>query len=250
MTHQEATIKAVKLLRLAQSSNENEAALAMSRAQELIDRHKLTNLSLDLDTENPPEDIINFTHDPLDEGSAARATWRWRLALGIASTNQCKLYGYGKRLILVGRPSDATAVRYLYGWMVREIERLAAAKCAGCGRTFWNNFRIGAANAVRDRLVEHQQETFAAVKNEAAAESQGSTLALVRVNNAIAKLDKRMDEVRDWTKKNIKLVKVTRSQGRNDPTARELGYAAGKTIPLRHAAGALANPTKQLQGAV
>lgn len=242
MTYQEATIKAVKLLRLAQSSNENEAALAMTRAQELIDRHKLTGLSLDMDTENPPEDIIHFTHDPLDP--EAHATWKHRLAISLCYHNQCRVYRSSGKLIIVGRPSDATTVRYLYGWMTREIDRLAAAKCAGCGRTYWNSFRIGAANCVSDRLAEQRDATIASVKVE--AELQGSTMALVRVNNAIAKMDARLDEVNTWTKRNLKLRTVTR-QSRINSTAREMGYAAGKTISLRPAAGSLINSTKRLQ---
>lgn len=241
MTHQEATIKAVKLLRLAQSSNEHEAALAMARAQELIDRHKLENLSLDYDTENPPEDIVNFTQDPLEQGTTL-STWKHRLATGLAKNNQCKAYSNGSKLILLGRPSDVTTVRYLYAWMTREIDRLAEENCKGCGRSFWNNFRIGAVESVRDRLAAQQEATIATVKAEA-----GSTLALVRVNNAIAKLDQRMNEVNSFAKKHLKLRTVTR-YSQMDPSARALGRAAGETIPLRPAAGSLINSTKRLQG--
>ena len=197
MTNQEATIKAVKLLRLAQSANEHEAALAMSRAQELIDRHKLTNLSLDMDTENPEEDILNFPQDPLESNYAS---WKGRLAMGLSRNNQCKVYTSSGKIIIIGRPSDATAVRYLYAWMIREIARIAEKTCAGCGRVFWNNFRTGMVETVVRRLDEQRKATFAAVQREAVEPGSG-TMELMQVNTAIAKMDARLASVEAWSKK-------------------------------------------------
>jgi maltoporin len=126
--------------------------------------------------------------------------------------------------------------------MVREIERLARDKCAGCGRTFWNNFRLGAAAAVVERLDAQRKATCEAVKVEAQA---AGSLALVRVNSALAKLDARMADVNTWQKKHVQLQK-TYSRATVDPSARALGREAGKSIRIQPPAGSIGNRTLQL----
>lgn len=169
MNHAEALEKAKKLLRLSQSSNPHEAALAASRAQEIIDRFKIESISLELDDKNaaqmPDEPIKDFRADPLDDSGRAE-TWKYRLASEIAKQNQCKLYSC-RGICIIGRPSDATAVRYLFAWLSREIDRLANAHCAGYGRNYFNNFRIGAAETVARRLAEQKQSTLDTIRAEA-----------------------------------------------------------------------------------
>jgi hypothetical protein len=171
MNHTEALEKAKKLLRLAQSDNPNEAALAASRAQEIIDRFKIEKFALEFEDNKPAapdEPIKNFAGDPLDDSGRAE-TWKIRLAMELAKQNQCKIYSSGG-LCIIGRPSDATAVRYLFAWLTREIDRLAREHCAGYGRNYWNNFRIGAADTVARRLAEQAEATRTAVRREATAE--------------------------------------------------------------------------------
>lgn len=169
MNHNEALEKAKKLLRLSQSSNPHEAALAASRAQEIIDRFKIEKFTLEFDEAAPAPDepIHNFAGDPLDNSGKAD-TWKIRLAQMIAKQNQCKLY-LNRGICLIGRPSDAAAVRYLFAWLSREIERLAQDHCAGYGRNYFNNFRIGAAETVATRLQEQAEATRQAVRAEAKA---------------------------------------------------------------------------------
>jgi hypothetical protein len=95
MTHQQAIEKAVKLLRLAQSCNPHEAALAASRAQEIMDRHKLEGLSAEYNTDalnrKPEEPIRDFKADLMDPGTQSE-TWKGRLAATVAAVNECKVY--------------------------------------------------------------------------------------------------------------------------------------------------------------
>lgn len=247
MTHQEAIEKAVKLLRLAQSSNQHEAALAASRAQEIMDRFKLEGLSADYATDapKPSEPIKDFCADLMDPGTQVE-TWKARLASVVAKVNECKIYIRKTRNIryeitagfaIVGRASDAQTVRYIYSWLSHEVDRLAGIHCAGYGRTFFNNFRIGAVEAVCDKLEAARKATEATMKQEAVATGIG--MALVRVQNAIATRDKQLAEVEDWTKANLKLKKAPRTTYTADPTARQLGRRAGETINVR--------PRQQLQ---
>jgi len=240
MNHEEAMAKAVKLLRLATSSNANEAALAASRAQEIIDRYKLGSLSLDYNGSAAQEPIKDFGFDPLDPDSKRHASWRTRLASSIAKNNQCKVYLQGGRgtLGIVGRPSDVSAVRYLFSWMLREVEALVKRDCPGTGKMWTNNYRIGVVETVAKRLAEQHDETQAAVKAEAAADA-GNPMALVRVNSAIAKLEAQLGEVNDWAKKNMKLRNCSGGGGRFDDSARNAGRRAGHEVRMRPTSGSI-----------
>lgn len=246
MTYQEAIEKAAKLLRLATSSNPHESALAASRAQEIIDRYKLTDVSADLSGSQPDEPIRDFGADPLDCGRKLDR-WRWYLFLGIADGNQCKGYLSNKGgIAIVGRPSDVNTVRYFYTWLTREVNRLADRDCTGYGRTYRNNFRLGVVDTVRQKLKAQFAETIAKVKQEAAeadalqlAAGDTSSMALVRVNSAVARIERRTVEVASWMKKNLNLHSSRRSSGAYDPGARSAGRAAGNEIRMRPSAGGL-----------
>lgn len=63
MTH-EALAKAAKLLRLAQSSNPHEASLAAAKAQDIMDRFKLSGADIQLDGSKPAENVMHCPQDP------------------------------------------------------------------------------------------------------------------------------------------------------------------------------------------
>jgi hypothetical protein len=241
MTYEEALSKAVKLLRLSQSSNPNEAALAASRAQEIIDRYKIESVALNYAQANgerkPDEPIKDFKDDPLDAGSRKIAKWSWRLFLVIAKPNGCKGYranaGTGE-LAIVGRPSDVAAVRYLYGWLKQEVNRLAARDCVGNGRSYSDNFRNGVVDTIGKRIAEQHAETRQAIRHEIVAgelPEEQKRMALVRVEQAIASIEERAEEVTDWMKSNLHLASGRISGSRQyNPSARAAGQAAGREI--------------------
>jgi hypothetical protein len=239
MTHTEALDKIRKLLRLAQSSNVHEAALAASRAQEIMERFKIEALTVeyDADTKAPDEPIKDFGIDPLD---AKHETWRSRLASALARENQCKVYlGRGARHLnvsLIGRPSDVSTVRYFYAYLVREIERLAARDCAGTGRTYWNNYRIGAVAEISTRLYEQRKATRAEMRAEVETQADSSR-ALIVLDSALAKLDARRDDVEKWAKQNLNLRSSGGGGSAYHGSAREAGRAAARSINLRPGGG-------------
>lgn len=238
MTHTEALEKAAKLLRLATSSNPHEAALAASRAQEIMDRFKLSADAVngaggEIKTDEP---IADFRHDPLERASKVDR-WKSWLAMEIAKGNQCKVYLAGG-LCLIGRPSDVQTVRYLFSWMAREIERLAARDCAGCGRTYWNNFRLGAVETVARRLRESAVKTVETVKAEAVAE--GGESALVIVEKSAALMVKRALDVEIWTKQKYPhMRRGSSSRSTYNGGARDAGRRAGGEVRIGGAQGAL-----------
>lgn len=250
MTYEEAIAKAGKLLRLATSSNPNEAALAAARAQEIIDRYKLGNVTLNYEEQHqaPDEPIKDFADDPLNAGNGIVQRWAWSLFLAIAKGNQCKGYAAVNRggIAIVGRPSDVATVRYFYNYLKREVDRLTAQNSVGYGRSWCNNFRLGVVDTIRVKLQEQYKATVAAVKQEATLAIGDATLALVRVNNAIAIMEKREQEVEDWVETNLKLTSGSRSRSSYDPTARARGREAGQSIRITSARGALGSGVKQI----
>lgn len=233
MTHTEAIQKAAKLLRLATSSNPHEAALAASRAQEIIDRHNLDAAGLEGLADQPSaEPIRNFFDDPLDAAKSDR--WRCGLALVLAEANQCKVILHGGRLCLIGRPSDVSTIRYFYAMLCAEVERIASAQCAGNGRTFWNNFRLGMVETIGQRLKVQKAATVEAVRAEAAS----NPYALQIVEKSVAVIQQRAVEVEKWTKQNVPNLRAGRSSRTTyDGDARAQGRAAGHNVRL-HRPGA------------
>lgn len=240
MNHTEALEKVKKLLRLAQSANQHEAALAASRAQEIIDRYKIEKFALEYEenAKAPDEPIKDFGIDPIDNASA---TWKYRLAHVIARENQCKVYTSGRALNLIGRPSDVATVRYLYAWLSREVDRLAGMHCTGCGRTYYNNFRNGCVDTISERLHQQRKQTVEAVKSEAAGSH-----ALMVIESALANQQKQMAEVQQWAKTHMDLRTGKSSAGRSDFSARLAGRQAGQSINLNPAAGKLHSTRKSL----
>ena len=247
MTYEEALQKAVKLLRLSQSSNPNEAALAAGKAQEIIDRYNIESVALDMasgDKPQPDEPIKDFGFDPLDAGTRKISTWSWRLFVGISQSNGCKGYltrNNGGGIAIVGRPSDVQTVRYFYAWLKQEVERLAQRDCRGTGRTWANNYRNGVVDTIKIRLKAQRKETQATVTKEIldALPAEQRHLALVRVNNAIAKVAEREQQTASWMGANLKLRNTSSGSSAFDPSARAAGQKAGHEIRIKPAAAQL-----------
>lgn len=239
MNINEAREKVAKLLRLSKSENPNEAALAASRAQEIMDRFKIESMSLEYEQTGAiknDEPINIFEHDPLDPGTGKRSVWKGRLAVVISRLNQCKVYTNGGAIVIVGRPSDVSTVRYLYAWMVREITRITDRDCAGCGRTYYNNFRNGAVDTISAKMNEASKATVKTVKLEAVSQH-----ALMVVETSIAMREQQLAEVEFFTAAKVPGLRKITTYSRNDVSARDAGRKAAREINLRPAAGSLRN---------
>jgi len=249
MTDSVILAKVQKLLRLATSSNANEAALAAAKAQELIDKHQLAEALLALDSAEPTkglddEPIVDFekADAPLDRQKRLDR-WRCGLASVIARQNGCRIYYSGSDIALVGRASDAETVRYLYGYLSREVERLTTEHGQGMGRTWRNNFRLGVVDTISNKLWEQRRKFESETRAEARAE--GST-ALMRVDRALANIDKRGETVKDWMKQNMKLYASSGSAAAYNPNARARGREAGKSISVGGSHRSLTSAAKKL----
>jgi hypothetical protein len=234
-----------KLLELSKSSNVNESAAAFAQAQKLMSRHNISSLML----ETPGEVDEPVGHELL-YADGRLAMWMGSLAVGMCGVNQCSPYraGGSNQLWIVGRTSDAQTVRYLYSYVVNEIKRLCQRESdlrGNPGVQWRNDFCIGAANVVVERLKEAARQARAEMRQEAdASDTLGNGVALVRVNSALARIDERRAEVDQWLKKNLKLKKSHYYRYGHNADGRMAGRRAGERIDLNGASKGLGSGSR------
>jgi len=258
MTQQEILKKVKKLLALSQSDNANEAAQAAARAQELLDKYQLSRNLLDIDAADDEdragddEPIFDFSSKgaPLDDPGTKMPRWRGSLATVVCRANSCRAYQETyyigtkakTRIAIVGRPSDVEKVRYLHAFLVREVKRLVDRDGQGCGITWRNNYCIGVVDTIRRELKLSKSRAADKLRRDAG----GDMFALVRVDKALARLEKRSADVDAWVEANLKLGSVSGSSARGHWGARQAGQRAGKEIRMGGARGALGSGRKAL----
>src|SRR5689334_15056227 len=154
-----------KLLALTASQNPNEAALAASKAQELLFRHNLSMAMVEAATEGGNS---AYVADRFDSGGWM--DWRRRLLAAVARNNFCRGVSYqGTRDVgIVGEPHNVLVVKHLYAFLVRELMRLAeleAAEQPGLSpddaRSWKRSFFQGAVRTIAHRLTEQRQRDVA-----------------------------------------------------------------------------------------
>jgi hypothetical protein len=175
--------KIKKLFALAAhpSTNVNEAAAAAGRAQALLFANKLSMAEIEVNGGKPAEAVGQLN---LDARGKAHIKWKASLMSAVGRGCYCKvIQSVGLRndkgeticrLMIIGKPSDAQTVQYLYTYLVSEIERLCASLCWGMGATYENSFRLGAVAAIYQRFTEQRTE------QERANAPVGSALAVIK----------------------------------------------------------------------
>ena len=143
------------LLALAGSPNEYEAALAMMRANQLLTKYNLNMAELQAGEFIPS----GMTHEILEVKCTLR-DWHRALVCGVADHCLVKPIRSGSRYMLVGTPTNIAALRMLFAWVLRQLQRISLASTiehVGRGKraTKWRNrFCMGAALRISARLNE------------------------------------------------------------------------------------------------
>ena len=237
MSRSDAVRKITALLRLAErGGTSEEAASAAAMAQALMDKYEIESAALALDgaPEEPEESPMDSGDTPGGslEQSGRLERWRVALARALVNVNGCFLYTSrrnGKKTIeIVGRPSQAETVRYLYGWLTKEVERLRESHGKGLGPVWRREFSEGVVDTLRERLKGQRAKTL----DEMRAAATTST-ALVRINSAVAKVETYGREAMIYARSKHSFRSGGGSYGgqRND-SARGAGRAAGHGVPL------------------
>jgi hypothetical protein len=180
MKNREAIIEKIKkLLRLAKSSNEHEAALAAARAQELLAKHNLDESEFS-DRELPKEAAISYT-----DTVKKPASWVYLLASSVAGAFDCGyFFRTDGRMCFVGVDIDHEIASYTFSYLYRTIGRLACqfmAKSQQRRLTLKGkkkvrlSYCLGAASVVSRKLKDQHEQTPI------------TTMALVPVKEALIK---------------------------------------------------------------
>ena len=158
--------KVEKLLALARSTNEHEAALAMQKANELIVKH---NLNLAESAEGVMTER-RYRRAVISRGR--KCIHGWQRAIGLilrdffyvrlvlANTYDPVLDERHKTIELFGRPENVAVAEYCYHFLERELATLwQQRRKSGLkgGLTGKNSYYLGVLNGFRQRLLATQQ---------------------------------------------------------------------------------------------
>lgn len=112
-----------KLLALANSSNEHEAALAASHAQRLLSEHNLA--MADITSEQKPQSADKV------EATVSKTLPKWvrHLSAGVCTAFDCQAIHHPAigKMIFVGVGADAQVAAYTFAYLDRTVRRLCSS---------------------------------------------------------------------------------------------------------------------------
>jgi hypothetical protein len=210
-----------KLLALAQSDNANEAALAASRARELMVQHAISEAQL-TPSEREPIETEGFQMQ-----TRRIPHWEALLAYVLAPSFFCRaFYTKGSDIYVVGRKSDREALIATFWYLRNEIKKMSDRAWASKpsdfnvhGKTWKTGFNEGCVRTIKERLGQDQAALVAG--------NTGTALVLVQ----------RLQETDSWVKENMKLRKSLAKRTVNASGYNE-GRVAGNALNLSKRAGA------------
>lgn len=160
MPEQEHVIDLIKkCLALSESPNEHEAAAALAKAQELLQKYNLQMADVNgrLDKEGG-EQLINF---PL-KFEKELSDWKVRLIHFIAINNFCTVIDGGKTIHILGRKTNIQAVLEMGLWVTNQVDSMAfiaTVSYSGAHKmAYRNSFILGILNTIYHRLEEQRRQ--------------------------------------------------------------------------------------------
>ncbi|MFH7320503.1 SprT-like domain-containing protein [Desulfurivibrio sp. D14AmB] len=161
------TVRVEKLLALAASANEHEAALAMAKAGELMRKHNLQRLSPAAD----PPPLDHYDYLVIDSGRQRRAAHHNHLAAILSDFFYVKTVSYQlyqptadrqhRVLELLGSKENLVVAEHVYHFLEKQLERLWAdfrqtnpGRVSGRER---NSYYLGILNGLREKLRGQEQ---------------------------------------------------------------------------------------------
>lgn len=226
--HDKVLDKVRKLLALAGSSNEHEAALAMSRAQGLLAEHNLT--LADVKAEKGDEFVIE------KDIVTTSYPWRRQLANAVASLYFCRYYyqSVQRRKTMydvhcfAGAQHNIAVAKMMFEYLHKTVDRLAREGARGLSKKQQSPYRVSFRTACTTRLMSRIARRIEEAKQGKITGEKGTTLpALASMYDQVkVKLDTFLDE-------NVGQMKTTKSKMATLDTRGMIdGAKAGETIGL------------------
>lgn len=221
-----------KLLALANSSNEHEAALAASHAQRLLSEHNLA--MADIESEQKPQSADKV------EAQASKTLPKWvrHLSSGICSAFDCQAIHHPTtgKMTFIGVGADVQIAAYTFAYLDKTVRRLCSTyMTVHVSRDIPNRHRelkrqsyyLGAVSTINTRLREQKAVT------------PTTPGALVPVKEELIK--KAMSEIGP-----IRTVRSRRSY--IDSHAYTKGQQDGHNVGINKGIGSSGGTTKSLRG--
>jgi len=231
-----------KLLALSKDTcNLNEAAVAAQLAQRLMEQHKIAEALLLAEDETFETPISEFELD--DEPKRLPTAWKVRLAGVIAKLNGCAIlfkkgnHSIGRKttINIFGSTANVSFCMSMWWYVVTSVEvlcRAALKRGEGKGQRWANSFRVGAVDEVCDRLKKGKEEAREEARKTAAEATTTNTMAMVKVEGALAKLDNELDRVNGFLNAKYRTTHFNLKDTRRDGQAYAAGRAAGAKLNL------------------
>lgn len=247
--------KIQKLLRLSESANVNEAAAAAARAQALMEQHRIDRAILTLGGDGDDQDTIRAHKDAPVFSGGKIVQWKLNLADTLCRHNGCTMYiNIGQddagrplsKVVLVGRSTEVGTIRYMFDYLAAEVNRLCRKLGKGKGRVWANNFRLGAVATINQRMSEARRQFRRKQRERARAQD---TEALVRLDDALAHIDKAMQRAEEWMKSHVNPSGTRKNSGhQEDWDAWMRGREAARDINLESSSKSLPNTKTSIGG--
>jgi len=171
MTKEEVISKVRKLFELANSPNENEAALAATKAREFLGRYNLGMADLSTDE---LKSAISAIETSISVGKVLRS-WVKGLFTHAARGFECeplirRQYGCSPMLTFIGTAADTEVASYTFQFLYRELNRLADRALPKLKKENWSwntsalkyAYLDGAVKRIGERFLEQTR----AIRNE------------------------------------------------------------------------------------
>lgn len=137
-----------KLLALSKSSNENEAASALIKANEMMENYNLSS--------------FQFSEYTEAKVKGTKRSIRWRVLLANAVENLYATYHYTDRtgtLVFIGEELDVFMSTEMYKYLAKTIDRMAKQNIRKNAKyKYRQSYRAGIANRLYDRIYELGQQ--------------------------------------------------------------------------------------------
>jgi hypothetical protein len=201
-----------KLLSLARSENEHEAASAAAHAAELMREHGLSEAELRVSDATKLAEPIATVDVEITAEDKKIIAWKGVLARGVCAANGVKFWWIRGRIQILGRTSAAQAANYTLSWLSREVEQLTEEAWNDwnyeypltTARTWKHSFRVGCATRISERLIERAREhpelrtvyEFTGVKKKKRSWDKPRTL-VAQSSTALTLVQKDAEEVCD-----------------------------------------------------
>lgn len=226
----------------ASGTTAEEVAAAIAMATRLLEREGLTRAALEIE-QHTAEESVKIANDPLWNSPQRRSSWRMQVANVLTDHFGCFYFTRASSIMIVGKPSNIDTVRYLFAYCCNEIDLLTKEHCAGEGKTYANNFRIGCADAI-DSAIKREKMS----ERQACKDAAGTSNALVLVNSAIARLDNERADSEKFAYSKLNFGASKAMPMSSDANARQHGQSAGSSIYPGSNGKAIGSSTRQISG--